>query len=101
MIIAHSMDNKLLRPDGIFIRLDLYDMIKQEFHCEGDVIIKKADVSTGLASANYLKQRIENMEGDYVVILLDEIGNMAKNALDTVIDSLKVLENQNRLKVLG
>ncbi|WP_204344835.1 hypothetical protein [Psychroserpens algicola] len=96
-IIAHSMDNKLLRADGRFVQLKFYDMIKQEFHCEKDIIIKKDDVSTGLASANYLKQRIENVEGKYIVVLLDEIGNMAQGALNTVIESIKKLENQNRL----
>ena len=96
-IIAYSMDNKLLRKDGEFIELKYYDMIKQEFHCSDDIVIKKDDVSTGLASANYLKQRIENVEGKYVVVLLDEIGNMAQNALDKVIESIKKLETQNRL----
>ncbi|SFI49751.1 AAA family ATPase [Olleya namhaensis] len=96
-IIAYSMDNKLLRKDGEFVELKFYDMVKQEFHCSDDLIIKKDDVSTGLASANYLKQRIENVEGKYVVVLLDEIGNMAQNALDKVIESIKKLETQNRL----
>lgn len=96
-IIAYSMDNKLLRADGIYAQLNFYDMIRQEFHCDGDIIIKKADVSTGLASANYLKQRIENVEGKYVVVLLDEIGNMAQNAINKVIESIKKLENQKRL----
>jgi hypothetical protein len=98
-IIAYSMDNKLLQSDGKFIELDFYNMIKQEFHCENNIIIKKLDVSTGLASANYLKQRIDNVEGKYVVVLLDEIGNMAQNALDTVIKSIKKLESQNRLVI--
>ena len=96
-IIAYSMDNKLLRADGVYAKLDFYDMKRQEFHCDGDLIIKKADVSTGLASANYLKQRIDNIEGKYVVVLLDEIGNMAQNAINRVIDSIKKLEKQNRL----
>ena len=96
-IIAYSMDNKLLRADGVYAQLNFYDMIRQEFHCNGDLVIKKADVSTGLASANYLKQRIENVEGKYVVILLDEIGNMAQNAINKVIESIKKLENQKRL----
>jgi hypothetical protein len=96
-IIAYSMDNKLLRADGVYAQLNFYDMIRQEFHCDGDIIIKKADVSTGLASANYLKQRIENVEGKYVVVLLDEIGNMAQNAINKVIESIKKLENQKRL----
>ncbi len=96
-IIAYSMDNKLLRADGEFVNLEYFDMLKQEFHCENNLIIKKADVSTGLASANYLKQRIENVDGKYVIILLDEIGNMAQNALNKVVDSIKKLESQNRL----
>ena len=96
-IIAHSMDNKLLRADGVFVVLKFYDMVKQEFHCDEDLIIKKDDVSTGLASANYLKQRIDNIDGDYVVVLLDEIGNMAQNAINTVIESIKKLEKQKRL----
>jgi len=96
-IIASSMDNKLLRSGGEFINLHSYDMINEEFHCDDGIVIKKADVSTGLASANYLKQRIENVEGKYVVVLLDEIGNMDDKILGTVISSIKKLESQNRL----
>jgi hypothetical protein len=96
-IIAYSMDNKLLRPDGEYIRLENYDMLKKEFQCENEIRIKKDDISTGLASANYLRQRIENTEGDYVIVLLDEIGNMASNTLSEVIKSIKKIENQNRL----
>ena len=96
-IIAYSMDNKLLRADGVFSELKFYDMINQQFHCSDGIVINKADVSTGLASANYLKQRIENIEGKWVVVLLDEIGNMAQNAIDKVVDSIKKLENNNRL----
>lgn len=96
-IIASSMDNKLLRADGEFLILNSYDMVNEEFHCEDEIVIKKADVSTGLASANYLKQRIDNVEGKYVVVLLDEIGNMDNNVLGTVIDSIKKLDDQNRL----
>jgi nucleoside-triphosphatase THEP1 len=61
------------------------------------VIIRKDDIATGLASANYLRQRIENVEGQYVVILLDEIGNMAQDTLAEVIKSIKKIEEQNRL----
>ncbi len=98
-IIAYSMDNKILRPDGEYLRLVNYDMLKKVFECEGDIRIKKEDISTGLASANYLRQRIENTEGDYVIVLLDEIGNMAKNTLKEVIKSIKKLEEQNRLVI--
>ena len=41
-IIAYSMDNKLLRADGVYAKLNFYDMIRQEFHCDGDLIIKKS-----------------------------------------------------------
>jgi nucleoside-triphosphatase THEP1 len=71
--------------------------LNKEFHCAGDVIIRKDDIATGLASANYLRQRIENVEGQYVVILLDEIGNMAQDTLAEVIKSIKKIEEQNRL----
>ena len=98
-IIAYSMDNKILRPDGEYIELENYNLLKKEFECIGDIRIKKEDISTGLASANYLRQRIENTEGEYVIILLDEIGNMAKNTLDEVIKSIKKLEDQKRLVV--
>jgi hypothetical protein len=96
-IIAYSMDNKILRSDGDYIKLDYYDLLNKEFHCAGDVIIRKDDIATGLASANYLRQRIENVEGQYVVILLDEIGNMAQDTLAEVIKSIKKIEEQNRL----
>jgi len=96
-IIAYSMDNKILRSDGDYITLDYYDLLNKEFHCAGDVVIRKDDIATGLASANYLRQRIENVEGQYVVILLDEIGNMAQDTLTEVIKSIKKIEEQNRL----
>ena len=98
-IIAYSMDNKILRPDGEYIRLENYNMLKKEFECLGDIRIKKDDISTGLASANYLRQRIENTEGEYVVVLLDEIGNMAKDTLNEVIKSIKKLEKDKRLVI--
>lgn len=96
-IIAYTLDNKLLRSDGNYIKLEYYDIINKEFHCEENVIIRKNDISTGLASANYLRQRIDNLEGDYVVILLDEIGNMSKDTLQEVINSIKKIESQKRL----
>ncbi len=96
-IIAYSMDNKVLRTDGNYIQLEYYDMLKKEFHCENNIVIKKDDISTGLASANYLRQRIDNVEGTYVIVLLDEIGNMAKDTLGEVIKSIKKLENKKKL----
>jgi hypothetical protein len=96
-IIAYSMDNKILRSDGNYIPLEYYDLKSKQFHCDGDITIRKDDISTGLASANYLRQRIENVKGDYVVILLDEIGNMAQDTLVEVIKSIKKIEEQNRL----
>lgn len=96
-IIAYSLDNKILRPDGHYVVLKNYDMIKKVFECENEVKIRKEDISTGLASANYLRQRIENMEGEYVIILLDEIGNMAKDTLMEVIKSIKKIDDEGRL----
>ena len=96
-IIAYSMDNKLLSSDGEYIELHSYDLLKQSFHCNGNIIIQRDDISTGLASANYLKQRIDNVQGDYVVILLDEIGNMSSDILKEVLKSIKKLEKENRL----
>jgi hypothetical protein len=96
-IIAYSMENQLLRADGVFDKLKYYDLIEKKFVLEDDSFVNKADVSTGLASANYLKQRIDNVEGESVVILLDEIGNMADTALNVVIESIKRIEKENRL----
>ena len=96
-IIAYSMDNKILRADGEYIRLENYDLLNKQFHCENNVIIRKDDISTGLASGNYLRQRINNVEGDYVIILLDEIGNMDRRTLDNVIQSIKKLDSNKRL----
>tara|TARA_B110000046_G_scaffold7693_1_gene7951 strand:+ start:2151 stop:4334 length:2184 start_codon:yes stop_codon:yes gene_type:complete len=96
-IIAYSMDNKILRIDGNYINFYHYDMVNKLFYCEHDVIINKEDISTGLASANYLRQKIENVEGDFVIVLLDEIGNMDTGTLGEVIKSIKKLERDNRL----
>jgi len=96
-LIAYSMDNKILRVDGEYIKLNNYNLIRKEFYCEGDIVIRKEDISTGLASANYLKQRITNVEGDYLIILLDEIGDMSRDTMKEVVKSIKTVENQNRL----
>lgn len=96
-IIAYSMDNKLLSSNGEYIELYSYDLLNQSFNCNGNIVIQRDDVSTGLASANYLKQRIDNVKGDYVVILLDEIGNMSDDILKEVLKSIKKLEVEGRL----
>lgn len=96
-IIAYSMDNKLLSSNGEYIELYSYDLLKQSFNCSDNIAIQKDDISTGLASANYLKQRIDNVQGDYVVILLDEIGNMSSDILTEVLKSIKKLEKDKRL----
>lgn len=96
-IIAYSMDNKLLRSDGVYIGLNSYNLLNQSFNCDNNIVIQRDDVSTGLASANYLKQRIDNVKGDYVVILLDEIGNMSGDILKEVLNSIKRLEEEKRL----
>lgn len=96
-IIAYSMDNKLLWSNGEYIGLYSYDLLNQSFQCDNDIVIHKDDLSTGLSSANYLKQRIENVKGDYVVILLDEIGNMSNDILQEVLKSIKKIEEEDRL----
>lgn len=96
-IIAYSMDNKLLWTDGIYIGLNSYDLLKQSFNCDDDIVIHRQDLSTGLSSANYLKQRIDNVQGDYVIILLDEIGNMSSDILGEILKSIKKLEEEDRL----
>lgn len=96
-VIAYSMGNKLLTINGEYIGLNSYNLLERSFSCENDIIIHRDDLSTGLSSANYLKQRIDNVKGDYVVILLDEIGNMSSDILKELLESIKVLEKQNRL----
>ncbi len=95
--IAKSMDNKLLKSDGVFESFKYFNIIKKEFELLDGSVIKQDDIATGLASGNYLKQRISNLEGKYLVILLDEIGNMDKKILQEVIESIKKLENEGRL----
>ena len=101
-MIAYSMENKLLTADGKFKRLLSYDIIEEEFHYfdeEKNKVLKKhkEDVSTGLASANYLIQKINNINKNKAVILLDEIGNMDEDSLSKVIHSIKNLDEQNKL----
>jgi Cdc6-like AAA superfamily ATPase len=95
--IAKSMDNKLLKSDGVFESFKYFNIIKKEFELLDGSVIKQDDIATGLASGNYLKQRISNLEGKYLVILLDEIGNMDKKILQEVIESIKKIENEGRL----
>jgi hypothetical protein len=96
-IIAKSMDNKIIRSDGNFEPFISVDLLKKEYILEDGRIVKQEDIANGLASGNYLKQRILNLEGKYVVILLDEIGNMDSGVLREVIGAIKVIEKQNRL----
>ena len=96
-IIAQSMDNKIIRNDGNFEPFISVDLLKKEYLLKDGRIIKQEDISTGQSSGNYLKQRILNLEGKYIVILLDEIGNMDSGVLKEVIGAIKVIENQKRL----
>ncbi len=96
-IIAYSMDNKLLWSNGEYIGLNSYDLLEKSFNCDDNIIIHRDDLSTGLSSANYLKQRIDNVKGDYVIILLDEIGNMSSDILNEVLASIKKIEEEDRL----
>ncbi len=97
--IAKTMGSKLLLKDQEYVHLKSYDLVKQEFNLIDGRIIKRDDLSTGLASANYLKQRIRNLSGDYSVVLLDEIGNMDPKTLKEVINEIKDLENQGKLLI--
>lgn len=96
-IIAQSMENKIIRSDGQFETFQSVDLLKKEYLLDDGRIIKQEDISTGQSSGNYLKQRILNLEGKYIVILLDEIGNMDQSVLKEVIDAIKVIQNQKRL----
>jgi hypothetical protein len=96
-IIAQSMENKLIRDDGNFEFFQSVDLIKREYVLDDGRIIKQEDISTGQSSGNYLKQRILNLEGKYIVILLDEIGNMDSSVLKEVISAIKKIENEKRL----
>ncbi len=96
-IIAQSMENKIIRSDGNFEGFKSIDLLKQEYILEDGRIIKQADISTGQSSGNYLKQRILNLEGKYIVILLDEIGNMDEFVLKEVISAIKEIDKQKRL----
>lgn len=96
-IIAQSMENKIIRSEGNFERFKSIDLLKQEYILEDGRIIKQADISTGQSSGNYLKQRILNLEGKYIIILLDEIGNMDEFVLKEVISAIKEIDKQKRL----
>ncbi len=96
-IIAQSMENKIIRSDGNFESFKSIDLLKQEYILDNGRIIKQADISTGQSSGNYLKQRILNLEGKYIVILLDEIGNMDEFVLKEVISAIKEIDKQKRL----
>lgn len=96
-IIAQSMENKIIRSDGNFESFKSIDLLKQEYILDDGRIIKQADISTGQSSGNYLKQRILNLEGKYIVILLDEIGNMDEFVLKEVISAIKEIDKQKRL----
>lgn len=96
-IIAQSMENKIIRSDGNFENFNSIDLLKQEYILDDGRIIKQADISTGQSSGNYLKQRILNLEGKYIVVLLDEIGNMDEFVLKEVISAIKEIDKQKRL----
>jgi hypothetical protein len=96
-IIAQSMGNQLLRSDGNYVEFTHLDLINRKFELLDGNSINQDDIANGLASGNYLKQRISNLEGKYIIILLDEIGNMDDKILQEVIQSIKKIEEEGNL----
>lgn len=95
--IAESMNKELLLRDQKYAQLSSYNLASQKFHMQDGTVVRKEDLSAGLSSANYLKQRIRNLKANYVIILLDEIGNMDDNTLKEVVIEINKLKEQKRL----
>lgn len=98
MIIAESFKGKIYLDEGTEVNVTNYNLLDKHFETDKPEVFYSLEyLSTGLASSNYLRQKINRTEKPYVVVLLDEIGDMDDQSLKYVQDEIIRLDEQKRL----
>lgn len=96
-IIAHSFDGRLILDDGEVVNIENYNLLTKKFETSNDVFYSLDYLSNGISSSNYLRQKINQSEKPYILIFIDEIGDMDSESLSIVKDTIESVDDENRL----
>lgn len=88
-IIASSLNNFIIRSGGEKKEISSFDISKDKFLCVDGSSILKSEVSTGISSATYLTQVINNCNKPNMLFLFDEIGDISESSMNIVVDAIK------------
>ena len=88
-IIASSLNNFIIRSGGEKKEISSFDISKDKFVCVDGSSILKSEVSTGISSATYLTQVINNSNKPNMLFLFDEIGDISASSMKIVVQAIK------------
>ena len=88
-IIASSLNNFIIRTGGEKKEISSFDIAKDKFLCLDGSSILKSEVSTGISSATYLTQVINNSDKPNMLFLFDEIGDISESSMNIVVQAIK------------
>ena len=97
-IIANSFDGHLILDDGEVVKIQNYNLLTKNFETENDGEFYSLEyLSNGISSSNYLRQKINQSDKPYVLVFIDEIGDMDSESLSIVKETIESVDNENRL----
>lgn len=88
-IIASSLNNFIIRTGGKRQEINSFDISSDKFLCSDGTSILKSEVSTGISSATYLAQRINQSQKENLLFLFDEIGDISETSMKIVVEAVK------------
>lgn len=88
-IIASSLNNFIIRSGGEKKEISSFDISTDKFLCIDGSSILKSEVSTGISSATYLTQVINNSNKPNMLFLFDEIGDISESSMKIVVEAIK------------
>jgi len=97
-IIANSFDGRLFLDDGKEVQVSNYNLLTKNFETDGGSHFYSLEyLSTGISSSNYLRQKIRQSKKQYVIVFIDEIGDMDSESLGLVQKEIEKVDNEQRL----
>jgi hypothetical protein len=97
-IIANSFDGRLFLDDGKEVQVSNYNLLTKNFETDGGNHFYSLEyLSTGISSSNYLRQKIRQSKKQYVIVFIDEIGDMDSESLGLVQKEIEKVDNEQRL----
>ena len=97
-IIANSFDGHLILDDEEVVKIQNYNLLTKNFETENDGEFYSLEyLSNGISSSNYLRQKINQSDKPYVLVFIDEIGDMDSDSLSIVKETIESVDNENRL----